>query len=787
VLVFLFPCLGRTELITEIVIEGTVHVDPAEIAGVIQTRAGQDYKAGLQALLREDVRKIMELGKFADVNVEAESVEGGIRLIYNVWEKPILVGVRFEGNKEISSKKLQTELGWKEGMSVFMDNDRLESYRTKLLSFYEQKAFPRTTIQAELEEQETPFETVAVFRIQEGKKLPLIRLSIEGNQEYSDRQIRKRMQTKPSWFFLRRDYTESIMKRDLEVIQYLYLDRGYLDVQVTQGGPVEEKDGLAVTVRINEGPRYRFGKAGVEGNEIFTTEEILGQITLKNGDFYSEGTIRQDLFKILNLYRNQGYYNTRIQKTFQKREGEPVVDVTINIGEADRLHLGEIQIQGVTVMEDGSVVELKKDEFITKDYVIRREIDLKPGDVLDWSKVMEADRKLVNLRFFKAREFPVPNQMNLQPGFSEPLIRPDDPTVADLILQLEEIQTGSIMFGGSYNTTFGPGAFVEFRKRNLFGRGQEFYSTVEFGGIRDRFVVGFNEPYLLGSEYALNTEFYYYDIDSYGGREFEEERFGNQTTFSHPLFDYSRYYFGFQVEQSDMSVFDDRLTEVVQAPDIYDSDENVTTSLLLGLSRDTRDFTANPTSGTFNQVSLELAGLADNEFAKMIGETNYYHTLTGKLVLMLSGEVRLAEPFGSTDYLPLQERFWIGGANTVRGFEEGTLTERDTVVRRRFYPPYGIYEYSKEVWLGSEAALIGRAELRYPFFDMLQGVFFLDSGAGYTEIGDIDLGELRFSTGVGIRVNLPIGAMVRLDYAIPISKEDDDEEENLHFSFGQSF
>ncbi len=786
-LVFSFPCSGRTELITEIVIEGTVHVDPAEIAGVIQTRAGQDYKAGLQALLREDVRKIMELGKFADVNVEAESVEGGIRLIYNVWEKPILVGVRFEGNKEISSKKLQTELGWKEDVSVFMDKDRLESYRTKLLSFYEQKAFPRTTIQAELEEQETPFETVAVFRIQEGRKLPLIRLSIEGNQEYSDRQIRRRMETKPSWFFLRRDYTESIMKRDLEVIQYLYLDRGYLDVQVTQEGPVEEKDGLAVTVRINEGPRYRFGKAGVEGNEIFTSEEILGQITLKNGDFYSEGTIRQDLLKILNLYRNQGYYNTRIQKTLQKREGEPVADVAINIGEADRLHLGEIQIQGVTVMEDGSVVELKKDEFITKDYVIRREIDLKPGDVLDWSKVMEADRKLVNLRFFKAREFPVPNQMNLQPGFSEPLIRPDDPTVADLILQLEEIQTGSIMFGGSYNTTFGPGAFVEFRKRNLFGRGQEFYSTVEFGGIRDRFVVGFNEPYLLGSEYALNTEFYYYDIDSYGGREFEEERFGNQTTFSHPLFDYSRYYFGFQVEQSDMSVFDERLTEVVQAPDIYDSDENVTTSLLLGLSRDTRDFTANPTSGTFNQVSLELAGLADNEFAKLIGETNYYHTLTGKLVLMLSGEVRLAEPFGSTDYLPLQERFWIGGANTVRGFEEGTLTERDTVVRRRFYPPYGIYEYSKEVWLGSEAALIGRAELRYPFFDMLQGVFFLDSGAGYTEVGDIDLGELRFSTGVGIRVNLPIGAMVRLDYAIPISKEDDDEEENLHFSFGQSF
>ncbi|MFH1740112.1 MAG: outer membrane protein assembly factor BamA [bacterium] len=773
---------------TQVVIEGTVHVDPADIAKTIQTRAGEDYLAGLQALLQEDVRRIMAMGRFEDVSVEEETAPDGIRLIYHVFEKPLLVGMRFEGNHALKDKKLRQHLKWEKESRVFMDGDRLETYRKSLLAHYEDKAYPRTTIVAELEEQGTPFETVAVFTITEGEKLPLKRLTFEGNSEYSDRNIKKRIKTKASWFLFKRDYTEATMKQDLEIIRNMYLDRGYLDAMVTVEGPLEEEKGLGVTVKIEEGPRYCFGHAGVDGNEIFSNGEILDQISLNEGDFYSEGTFRKDLLNIQNLYRNQGYYFTRIQKDLGKQSEGTIVDATITVREADRLYLGKIEIQGVTKMEDtGEVIHLEKDEFSTKDYVITREIKLKSGEVLDWSKILDADRRLVNLRYFKGRTYPIPDQMNLDPGFSEPLAQPDDPTKADLVLQLEEVRTGQIMFGGSYNTTFGPGAFVEYRKANLFGRGQEIHATVEFGGLRERISLGFKEPYLWGSEYSLDTELYYTNIDSYGGREFQEERIGSQTTFSHPFEEYSRYFFGFRAEQTDVTVFDDRRTEIVSAPDLYDTGEDITTSLILGVARDTRDFYANPTRGTYNRATLEMAGLTDNEFIKLIGESNYYHSLTDKLILALSGEMRLAEPFGGTDYLPLYERFWIGGANTVRGFEDGTLTERDTVVRRRFYAPTGIYEYSREVWLGSEAALIGKAELRYPFFDMLQGVLFLDSGAGYTEIGDIDLGELRFSTGAGVRVNLPFGALVRLDYAIPIKDEPGDQEENFHFSFGQSF
>ncbi len=731
----------------------------------------------------------MATGKIVDANVEREPVPGGVRLIYHVWEKPILVGLRFEGNDEIGDKRLREELDWDKKSRVFVDEELIDSYRQKLFALYEDRSFPRTTITAEQEPQATPFESVIVFQIKEGRQLPLRRLDIVGNSEYSDREIRKRMKTKKSWWFFKRDYVEATMKQDLEIIRDMYLDRGYLDVEVTQEGPYEEGKGLGVTVNIAEGPRYSVGEIAVEGNEIFTDQEILNDFQLTEGDFYSEGTTQKSLLDILNMYRAQGNYFTRVRKNLdpQKEEGY-VTDVDIIIREAERLRLGTIEVQGVTRMEGtGELIILEDDEFVTKDYVIKREIKLDSGDVLDWSKILEADRRLVNLNFFESRPYPRPGLLNLDPGFSEPFPRADDPTIADLLLQLEEVRTGLITFGGSYNTTFGPGAFIEYSKRNLFGRGQEIRTLLEFGGLRNRFSVQFLEPYLLGSEYSLDTEAYYYDIDSYGGREFTEERYGLQTTLSHPLWEHSRYFIGTRAEEADIEIFDEERTDVVSAPEIYDSGKNTTTSLTFGLSRDTRDFRANPTSGTFSRASLEVAGLADNEFAKLIAETNWYRSLTEKLVLALSGETRLAEPFGGDDYLPLQERFWIGGANTVRGFENGTLSTRDTVTRRYFYPTLGLVERSREVWLGSEAALIGKAELRYPFFEMLQGVAFIDTGAGYSEIGDIDPSELRFSTGLGVRVNLPIGAMIRLDFAVPIKSEDQDEEENFHFSFGQSF
>ena len=150
------------------------------IAQAIHAKAGEDYRAALRPLLREDIRRIMATGKIVDVNVVREPVPGGIRLIYHVWEKPILVGLQFEGNDEIDDKRLRRELGWDKSSRVFVDEDLMESYKQKLLSLYEDRSFPRTTISVEEEPQATPFESVLIFQIKEGKQLPLRRLDILG-------------------------------------------------------------------------------------------------------------------------------------------------------------------------------------------------------------------------------------------------------------------------------------------------------------------------------------------------------------------------------------------------------------------------------------------------------------------------------------------------------------------------------------------------------------------------------------------------------------------------------
>jgi outer membrane protein insertion porin family len=809
-LTFCHPA-GAAELINRVLVEGNIHVTEQEILDVVETKIGDDLSArSTVKQLRDDFRAVFALGYFSNLVLERVREGTGFNLVFHVEEKPIISDFNYEGNQRYKKKKLNEEIKFTGKERIFFDENIAETYKKAILEYYTRQSFPNTTITWRKEELESPDKVVIVFEIQEGKRLPVKKIVFEGNAALNGKQLRKKIQTKQSWWFIIKHHYDPILaEQDLDNIKLAYWDIGYLDAKAKLGPIDEIKDGLQVTFLVEEGEPYTVGEITVENNSIFSSEELLANIRLKPGDTFSASVLTADEISMINMYRGQGYLDTRVppmDEQFIKDQTNRIVDIRIPFRESPRKYLGKVEIQGVVILDDGTVVPTREKEFKTKEFVIRREIELSEGEPLDWTKVIESDRNLVNLNFFRTRGVTLPNQVNLAPGFER---RPtNDPNVENLLLRLEETQTGMFTFGGGFSTTFGPSIFATISERNLFGYGVRGSITGEIGKYRNRLVLNIFEPHLLNSDYSLDWDIYYIDRRAYGGRSFDEERIGSSVTFGKEITDELTLLLGLKGEVTDLRLksrshyrifpggdpvafgFPDYYINYhnlwnYRIPDEFNLGQNTTTSLLFGAVNDYRDFRLDPTSGHYERATIELAGLTDNEFVKLESEVNYYYPIYKKLVLAISNELDLAYAYGGTETLPLQERFFIGGARTIRGFDEGGIGPQSRIHYLYGTPgaPHGF-----RTFLGGEAAYVGSAEVRYPFTEIFQGVVFFDMGTAWEKIEDIDPSEFRFSTGLGLRVRIPgLNAILRLDFPVVLRKFDDDDTQFLHFSFGQTF
>lgn len=784
--------------IREIRIEGTVHTREAQLREAIQVQPGQDVaRWDVQQLLRDDVKRLARREGVQDVTVTTEPLQDGVRLIFEILEYPLLADIRFSGNRKYDDNRLRRELGFlkraglwgTERAEVFYSPQLLRQYLEQLQQLYQEKGFAAVTLTSQLED-ETEESVVLHFNVKEGKKQVVAGTRFDGNAAFTDQQLLKgaRLKTRKSWVpFFPKKYDQLMVDEDLLRIQRFYEDAGYYRVVARQGESESVKDGKGVIVHftIVEGPSYDFGQVRLEGNRIFSDAELLKDRYCLPGARFSRTELERDAIAMGDRYRNQGYLYTRIEPLLTPREdeeaGEYRIDLTWEIRESDRYRLRQVRPQGVVELDDGSVEEVP---LKTKDFVILRELELEPGDVLDWSRVRRSERNLLNLGYFKREEnvYPARLKFGFQPEVTE------EEELLDLALRLEEEPTGLVTFGAGYSTTFGPSVFGSIQESNLFGRGWRGNLAGSFGTRRQSVNVNFTEPHLFNSDYSLGVDFYRLFREAFGGREFDETRTGGSLRLGWEIVEDLRAAVRYKYERIEIGDIDVSGLQDTIRPDPYVEGTSTTSSFELSLIHDTRDYILFPSQGHRYAASAECAGLGgDNEFWKLTGNASWYHLVVGKLVFAYDLEAGLAQGYGGTEILPLHERFFAGGANSIRGFEEGSVGPRGIyAVTRRIRDGY-VYSDIDDVVIGGELELVARTELRYPFTDQLQGVVFFDTGAAWEELSDLDLSELRFSTGVGVRINLPIGAAVRLDLAVPLKKESEDDTQYFHFGFNQSF
>ncbi len=742
---------GDGELIAEVRVVGNRHVSTEQVLAKIRTRAGSPLDLNL---LREDQRKLVKTEWFQDVGVELKREPHGLVVVFRVLEGEVTDGISFEGNTVYTDEELKQVAGL-DGTGPF-DGAFLAEAARKIEEHYRSKGFPFA--RASVVSGTGPGESRAVIRIAEGPMTRVRRVDFVGNESFSDTYLRTKIMTSRSFTGILRGRLDlEQIEEDVRRLSRYYQSLGYFDVQVSrQIRYNEDRTAAYVTFYIMEGPRYVIRSVRVVGNDSIPLSELLPEPKTVAGEPYNERAVKADAKAIRDAYGRRGYIEARVEPDLRFSAEPGVVDVVFRVHEGESYRVGRIEVVGNT---------------ITRDRVIRRQLRLYPGEVLNAELLKESERRLRNTQLF---------QVNPATGTGPTIsVAGEGPNLRDLIVQVQEGQTGRIVFGVGYNTDAGlignllisernfditrpPSDFADiFGGKAFRGGGQEFRLELAPGTELSRYLVSWREPMLFDLPYSFGVSGYFFQRNY---REWDEERAGGRISVGHEFSDTIRGALGLRIEN--IGITD---PDIPTPPDLIAVlGDNFLTVLSAQIEHDTRDNIFLPSTGHLYELGFEQ-GLGDFTYPKLTLEGRHYWTLwerpdgTGKQVLSVRGIVGFAG-----DDTPIFERFFAGGFRNFRGFEFR-----------------GVGPRVFDVHVGGDFLLLGSVEYLFPLTadETLRGVVFSDFG---TLESDVEITEFRVTAGAGVRVALPfLGPMpLALDVAFPINKADTDETQAVSFFFG---
>ncbi|MBN2374055.1 outer membrane protein assembly factor BamA [bacterium] len=743
---------GAEEYIPVQAIEINGHrvIEEDTIRHQIKTRVGDIFKP---FLIRQDIVSIYKIGYIEDIKVESEPFEGGIKLIYIIKERPSIRNIIFEGNKKIKMDTLKEKIDLKE--KTFLDKGAINQNIGKLIQHYQSEGFYLVEIDYRLEDVDEGWVNVYII-IDEGKKVKIREIVFSGNEHFKDRVLQKEIGTKTyglfSWLSRKGFLNKEVLDADRFRIQNYYLDRGFIHCQVFS--PVaeldEKRERLTVMFTINEGDLYQIEDVSITGNFIYSIENLEEFIKVKSGDVYSRSAISKDTISITDAYGEKGYLTTEVYPSISEKPDKKAVSIIYRIKEGGPSYLRWINISGNNK---------------TRDKVIRREMSVKEGDLLDTKRMRESYRRVRSLGFFEELD------MQTVPTMLEDRF--------DLDLTVEERLTGQISLGAGYSSEDHLVGTFEIRQGNLFGRGQRLSAAAELGGERQTYSLSFTEPYFMDKSLTLGAGIYY-EIKEYDN--YTRSSRGGDLNFGFPLPMDFRFFTNYNYENVNITEVDpyilardannQELTFFEQS--LIDAQgESDSSSLLFAISRDTRDDRFRPTSGSNNRLSFKYAGGilgGDNWFYSTSIDSGMYIPLPWwKFILALHGNLTYASGHGGKN-LPVFERLYCGGTSTVRGYSQRGIGPKD------------IYDNPT----GGNKRVVFNTEIHFPIYEAMNGLFFFDAGNVFDEQQYFFAESLRMSAGIGIRLYTPMGPM-RLDWGYKLLRRVTESPSDWHFAIGTYF
>ncbi len=723
-----FPVINSVE------IKGLKRIGESAVKSKITQRLGDQLSP---EKTNEDIRNIFKMGYFDDVRAEIEPFEGGIKLIYVVKEKPTIIKIELFGNKEFDDPKLKEKLTITTG--AIADAVLIQDNANSLRAFYEEEGYWLSRIVPVIKII-SPDEVSLTYQIEEGPKVRIKKINIEGNKAISTGKIKRAIETKEWWFFSfvtsTGYYKKERMELDIERIRDLYFNNGFIKVAV--GEPkiqlTDDKKGMIITIPISEGDQFNISSIEFSGNKVFTEDEIKKRTTMVLGKPFSKENLKRDILSISELYSENGYALITVSPDLIPDESKKLVKVLLKIDEGDKYRIGRIEISGNTK---------------TRDKVIRREVRIDEGNVFNSALIKRSYERINNLNFFETVEM-VP-----KPKPEEKLVGID--------IKVKEKPTGFFSIGGGYSSVEKFIAMVDLTQGNLFGKGQLLKIRAELGGRTTYYDITFRDPWFMDKPISFSTNIYKMTRKYI---EYEKNATGAGVSFGK---NFSEYWWGdiaYNFENATILNISEGASTIIKEQE----GRKITSSITPSLTRDSRDNYLDPSRGSRNSIYLTYAGIGGtNNFVKSEIDSAWYFPLSST-TFMLRGRFGYAAGIFGKD-LPLYERFYVGGIYTVRGLDFGEAGPRD--------------EKTGDA-IGGTEELIFNAEYIFPIISdvRLKGVVFFDAGNSYESFKKF--GSLRYTTGAGVRWISPMGP-IRIEWGYNIAKKLGEKSSRFEFAFGTFF
>ena len=758
---------------------GPASVSEEFIRANIKLKPGTPYQPGLT---QDDVHLLYGTGQFYNIRVQIDQADdGGVVLTYVVQVRPRITEIRFEGNKKLSDSKLKKKVTFKVGEPL--DEQKVFTDVQEIKKLYEKNGLADTQVKYILNIEELTGHGVVIFHIEETPKVKIKDVEFLGATGFKSKELRSELKMRRRWAFSWLTgsgyFEQDEFDDDHDKLSDFYHNHGYLDFQI-KDVKLERPTTNTMIVKyfVDEGRQYKVGNVKISGTKIYTDAEVaaglkgihdyehskdkLGphSLPMDSGDVFTPDGLTKDSDLIQDFYGSKGYTDIsdgsalHISRVPNVENG--TMDVEFTLDDSEKSHVQKIEIRG----------NLK-----TKDKVIRRELAISPGDVMDMVRVKISKQRLEGLEYFDKVDTRV-----------EP-IDPPTPGQKNLVINVAEKNTGNFTVGAGFSSVDSLVGYAEISQSNfdLFhppyftGGGQKIRLRVQLGLERQDYELSYVEPWFLDRKLSLGVDLYRHQLDFESPNNiYTETRTGAKVSLTRALGSDSLIGgVSYAVEDVGITLNDGwHGAEVVSGTNRL---SNVPASILKqtgdhfyqriggSLAYDTRNSVQLPNHGQRTELTGEFSAGTPDYYKVELTSSWYFPGFFKGHVLEVGGRAGVADSVDGGD-VPFYDRYYLGGLYSLRGFQYRNISPRDPAQPGVPTEPIGGDTY----WFGS-------LEYSLPIFEQ-------DGGVGlrfalFYDIGAVSSGSYSFSSsyddnwGIGLRLNIPHLGPLRLDYGIPITSD----------------
>ena len=735
---------------------GTANVNEQVVRANMQIREGGEFD---EVILDRDIRSLYRTGLFEFIEVKHEAVDAlTFNLVVEVTPKFRVLAVRFEGNTKVKSNRLEKEVKVKSNQAL--DERQIKEDAEKLREYYQKAGYNQVSINYSVEKDRVGGFGTVIFKIREGEKVRIGEIAFAGNKSIPARKLRGAIETKKWWIFSwltgSGRFKDDQFEDDLDKLRDLYREEGFLDVEIPQDKvqfnyPAPGR--LVLVVNIVEGRQYRVGEVSFSGNKLFPTSLLKRVVRQKTGVVFVPSKLDKDVERLDDFYGKDGYLDTRVRLNRKPNVTTGAIDVEYVIAEGGKFSVESIVIEGNTK---------------TKSTVLLRELVLGPGDVFSTVLMKISQLRLENTRFFESvnvnhQETNIPGRRNMR-------------------IAVREGRTGNLTFGAGFSSLERATLFAEvsqsnfdiFNRRSFFqGDGQKFRLRMQLGSLSSEVVLSFEEPWLFQRQLALGFSVFRTSSE-YNSTFYSQIQTGFEVYLRKHLFELWNGRLSYTYEVFDINNISPSASAVIRALE----GSNASSSIGFQLERDTRDKIINTTSGNRVEMNFRFAGgplggsnINNNYSVEFRGSQFFPIFETQAQVLSLIARGGVIQNFGDSTDVPYYNKFYLGGPQTLRGFEFREVSPRDPFNEPIGGKTYGFFsaEYSADIVSPIRFAI---------FYD-----------AGFVNKGAYDFNPSKYHDNFGFGLRLFVaGAPLSLDFGIPITGSKEAMKGNqFNFSFGTRF